>query len=527
MKKFFLGALCVSLLLTGCSSKKKANSVDGVEINKATKTEKVLEMGDDEYFFMTAYDSNGTATKSVFLDNCANEIYVFENASIYESIGPVSADNPVVVCYSEESEDGNNDDVSPAGGADLYNEAPNTKAGLFSLKDGKWIIEAEYTDIQQINYDYYDDTVEDKGEMYFVCSDENYNVEKIVDSEGNQILKDVDFTNGYVEYNDGNFLVTSFDEATFENKVTAYDKDGKEVDLGEGGSSEKYDCGDYYQCMNEDGTSYITDMDGNIILNAEMAAEKIGKSVDEFSYFSVDSYNKTTGMSSAYANETQYIFDRDINLVYEYKSSFDSNATEYTNVSLTNFGFNLSTFSMETGEEVSSKLYGTDGKELSILSEHPDATVSDSGDIYYLSEDKNTIYLMDIINNTTKSFDVTGIDCDKISSIADGYYAVSSKEGSGVARVYKGDELLIESTGAQIYQYDDNTIVFDGTTFDTSDYSSVPGKLSIYDMDGNAIYESTGNESLYGKFAKELVVVRSNHTCIIDYDGNVIYQLSE
>ena len=506
-------ALCITMAMalavttfTACGEKKN----NGAPTGKKDKKEKVFDFSDDEVFVLTQskFTEKDNTSKTTILDNCANEVFAMSEASFnYSGNGVIRSDCPVAIGIEDEEKRETTDDGYVF---KTYNY------GLYDLNSAKWIIEPTYANIDTLvgGYEYVTDKDFDATTLLFAGYSENYDKVDIIDYKGNIILDDFETGSyGGVSYEDGNIIVSDYESM----KEKVYDMKGErleERDSDMSGDYEPYDISGYTISYNEDGTKQIlTDPSGNKVADYDSISEALGGvSAD---YMFIEDVNSTTGMYSGTFGDYGFVCNAQGRCVYQKDMTVEEN---YSSPALTDSGYML--YDLENDKSI---YYDVEGNETSGEGAKKfEYYFSDDTITAELSEDKNTVTIMKDGKEANK-LDVSDIEATTVYAIDDAetMYSVSDSTGDNT-KVFIGDKAV--GTFKGYASVDGDNLVISEYKYNDSTGEVVSGKVTVMDMEGNTVYESTGSEIVEQVIDNYMIIKRNNYIGICNMKGEYLYK---
>lgn len=507
-------ALCITMAMalivttfTACGEKNNNSAPTG----KKDKKEKVFDFADDEAFvlFQSIFTDKDEKSKVTILDNCANEVLAMEDVSFNNSgNGVIRSDCPVAIGIEDEEKRETTDDGYVF---KTYNY------GLYDLGSAKWIIEPTYANIDVLvgGYEYTTDKDFDATTLLFAGYDENYDKVDIIDYKGNIILDDFETGSyGGVSYEDGNIIVSDYENM----KEKVYDMKGElleERDMDTSDNFEPYDISGYTVSYNEDGTRQIlTDPSGNKVADYDSISEALGGASADYMF--IEDVNSTTGMYSGTFGDYGFVCNAQGKCVYQKDMTAEDT---YSSPTLTDSGFML--YDLDNDKSI---YYDIEGNEISGEEEVKkfDYYFSDDTTTAELSEDKSTITIIKDGKEANK-LEVSDIEATTVYAVDDEetIYSVVDSTGDNT-KVFIGDKAI--GTFKGYASVDGDNLVISEYKYNESTGEVISGKVTVMDMEGNTVYESTGSEIVEQVIDNYMIIKRNNYIGICNMKGEYLYK---
>lgn len=402
---------------------------------------------------------------------------VIHNASLQSKVGLLGEENNIILSYAIKQEDGNF----------------ATRYGIFNLQKNDFMVPPEYDYIYQF----------DEEKEHYILNKDGKSV--IIDGTGKEYLSS-SYNEGFQIYKRGDYYW--LDDYSKEGVIrNIYDLEFRLI-------REIYDV---------NGTS-LYEPDGTLIMSKEMFMEHFGfleAPNDEFWFQG----NDMSPLIVVHYNRTTYVMDRQWNLLvqkpdpqewYAYFSVYDDfyYESQYDSV----HGIETGSFYDLEGNLITD----TDGfaytSETFIVKD--EYTFSDHI-LYGVSENILRLYRLD--QGSRFRIDLGDWNSVTVSHIKDDIITVHKTVGAEKTRIYKGEKLLYEFSGAYYPHYFGYGREFDsGIVLSYYDYRKNGATYLILDENGQLLYESPGSENIISVDQKYIQLERGNYWGVLDFSGNFI-----
>ncbi len=372
------------------------------------------------------------------------------------------------------------------------NDSYSLKWGIYSLKEGKYILSPIYDSLSVLD--------EEKG--YYIVRNGSKN--QVINIKGKVLASGFLQGEGYGVIKQGDFYwITSYDPTKQKNMVWIYDSDFALV------KKMSVENGDIYN------------YDGSVCFSQNKFLKKIKAQADSIDTFYIDS-NGSNQLFAVYYNKTAYLVDREYNII--------AKKDNLNNDSFYSVYENFYSDSKHSNDITTRSFYDKNGK---LIKDKEGNGFSDIYMQYFWSTDyriKPGLYLYQLDDNHLRIYNYRTKEALKISLedrkeayidyIFNDLVFVKDSNSSSL-RIYKGNQLIKKVDGGFSTIPPENP---DAEYILLKKYGNneTDNEYIILSNQGKIIYQSSGLENILSLDQNYIQVERGNYTCVIDYKGNYL-----